>query len=154
VFGWPIQANRDGSPGLSPGADKEANWLPTPPQPFSLHARLYSPRRSAIDGTWARRITAQISTSTPDKPVLFLEIKTHDCGSLEKAIHATLEYRGRKIPGAGKEWFKATRDEVVAIYQGGTMAALYTGAADRRRLSQGAMHKLGRAPVKPNEAAN
>jgi hypothetical protein len=37
----------------SPGADKEANWLPTPPQPFSLHARLYSPRRSAIDGTWA-----------------------------------------------------------------------------------------------------
>jgi hypothetical protein len=62
------------------------------------------------------RITAQISTSTPDKPVLFLEIKTHDCGSLEKAIHATLEYRGRKIPGTGKEWFKATRDEVVAIY--------------------------------------
>jgi hypothetical protein len=63
-----------------------------------------------------QRITAQISTSTPDKPVLFLEIKTHDCGSLEKAIHATLEYRGRKIRGAGKEWFKATRDEIVAIY--------------------------------------
>jgi hypothetical protein len=34
-------------------ADKQANWLPTPPQPFSLHARLYSPRKSAIDGTWA-----------------------------------------------------------------------------------------------------
>jgi hypothetical protein len=68
------------------------------------------------EGDTVQRITAQISTSTPDKPVLFLEIKTHDCGSLEKAIHATLEYRGRKIPGAGKEWFKATRDEVVAIY--------------------------------------
>jgi hypothetical protein len=37
----------------NPGADKGANWLPTPAQPFSLHARLYSPRRAAIDGTWA-----------------------------------------------------------------------------------------------------
>jgi hypothetical protein len=46
------------------------------------------------------RIATQISTSTPDKPVLSLEIRTHDCGSLEKAIHATLEYRGKKISGA------------------------------------------------------
>jgi hypothetical protein len=37
----------------SPGADKESNWLPMPTQPFSLHARLYSPRPAAIDGTWA-----------------------------------------------------------------------------------------------------
>jgi len=37
----------------SPGADKESNWLPVPTQPFSLHARLYSPRPAAIDGTWA-----------------------------------------------------------------------------------------------------
>jgi hypothetical protein len=37
----------------SPGADKESNWLPAPAQPFSLHARLYSPRAAAIDGTWA-----------------------------------------------------------------------------------------------------
>lgn len=63
-----------------------------------------------------QRIAAQISTGTPDKPSLLLEIKTHDCGSLEKAIHATLEYRGCKVPGAGKEWFKTTREEVVGIY--------------------------------------
>jgi hypothetical protein len=37
----------------NPGADKEATWLSTPAQPFSLHARLYSPRTTAIDGTWA-----------------------------------------------------------------------------------------------------
>jgi hypothetical protein len=39
--------------GENPGADKESNWLPTPAQPFSLQARLYSPRTAAIDGTWA-----------------------------------------------------------------------------------------------------
>jgi hypothetical protein len=37
----------------SRGADKDSNWLPVPEQPFTLHARLYSPRPAAIDGTWA-----------------------------------------------------------------------------------------------------
>ncbi len=64
-----------------------------------------------------QRIAAQITTGTPDKPTLLLEIRTHDCSSLERAIHATLEYRGRKIHGAGTEWFKANREEVVSIYQ-------------------------------------
>lgn len=68
-------------------------------------------------GDTIQRIAAQISTGTPDKPNLLLEIRTHDCKSLERAIHATLEYRGRKIAGAGKEWFKTTRDEVVAVYR-------------------------------------
>lgn len=68
-------------------------------------------------GDTVQRIAAQISTGTPDKPVLLLEIRTHDCSSLERAIHAILEYRGTKIPGAGQEWFKATREEVIAIYR-------------------------------------
>ena len=69
------------------------------------------------EGDTVQRIAAQISTGTPDKPALLLEIKTHDCGSLERAIHATLEYRGRRISGAGKEWFKASREEVISVYQ-------------------------------------
>lgn len=69
------------------------------------------------EGDSVQRIAAQISTSTPDKPALLLEIKTHDCGSLERAIHATLEYRGRRIQGAGKEWFKTDRDEIITIYK-------------------------------------
>jgi hypothetical protein len=53
-----LKPNTDGSLDIylqseNPGADKESNWLPTPNQPFSLHARLYSPRKAAIDGTWA-----------------------------------------------------------------------------------------------------
>jgi hypothetical protein len=64
-----------------------------------------------------QRIAAQIGTSTPDKPVLLVEIKTNQCRALERAIQATLETRGRKIAGGGTEWFKASRDEVLAIYK-------------------------------------
>ena len=63
-----------------------------------------------------QRIAAQIGTSTPDKPVLLVEITTNQCRALERAIQATLETRGRKIAGGGTEWFKACRDEVLAIY--------------------------------------
>ena len=38
----------------------------------------------------------EISTSTPDKPVLLLEIRTHDCSSLERAIHA-IQDRGQTV---------------------------------------------------------
>jgi hypothetical protein len=69
------------------------------------------------EGDAAQRIAAQISTGTPDKPTLLLEIKTHDCNALEKAIHATLDYRGRKVRGGGKEWFKTNREEVIAIFK-------------------------------------
>jgi len=64
-----------------------------------------------------RRIAAQISTGTPDKPILLLELRTHDCASLERAIHSILSFRGNKIRGGGKEWFKTTREEVVSIYK-------------------------------------
>jgi hypothetical protein len=53
-----LKTNADGSLDIylqkeSPGEDKESNWLPLPAQPFTLHARLYSPRSVAIDGTWS-----------------------------------------------------------------------------------------------------
>jgi hypothetical protein len=63
------------------------------------------------------RIAAQIGTSTPDKPVLLIEIRTKRCRALERAIQSTLEARGRKIAGGGAEWFKVTREEVVAIHK-------------------------------------
>jgi T5orf172 domain len=63
------------------------------------------------------RIAAQVNSSTPDKPVLFLEIKTHDCNSLERALHAILTYRGSKTSGGGAEWFKTTREEIVSLYE-------------------------------------
>ena len=36
----------------SPGADKEANWLPAPKGPFNLTMRLYAPRSEALTGKW------------------------------------------------------------------------------------------------------
>jgi hypothetical protein len=36
----------------SPGADKEANWLPAPSGPFLAIMRLYWPKQEALDGTW------------------------------------------------------------------------------------------------------
>lgn len=36
----------------SPGADKEANWLPAPEGPFFVAMRLYWPKEAALDGSW------------------------------------------------------------------------------------------------------
>ena len=36
----------------SPGADKEANWLPTPKGPFWIAMRLYWPKDQALEGKW------------------------------------------------------------------------------------------------------
>ena len=55
-----LKANADGSVDLyiqkdSPGADKEANWLPAPAGKFILMMRMYWPDESPpsiIDGTW------------------------------------------------------------------------------------------------------
>jgi hypothetical protein len=36
----------------SPGANKEANWLPAPKGPFNLCMRLYAPKSDALTGKW------------------------------------------------------------------------------------------------------
>lgn len=49
--------NADGSLDIyiqvqNPGAQKDQNWLPVGPGPFTLLMRLYSPRDDIIDGSW------------------------------------------------------------------------------------------------------
>jgi hypothetical protein len=49
--------NADGSLDLyfqneSPGAGKEANWLPAPKEVFNLTMRLYAPKEDALTGKW------------------------------------------------------------------------------------------------------
>jgi len=63
------------------------------------------------------RVAGQIKTSTPDKPALFLIIRTDNCSSLEKAMQGVLEVRGRKVMGGGDEWYIVTRDELVQVYK-------------------------------------
>jgi hypothetical protein len=58
VSSWmPFSFSPDGSLDLyfqneSPGADKEANWLPAPKGPFNLTMRLYAPQSQALTGKW------------------------------------------------------------------------------------------------------
>ena len=58
VSSWmPFAFNPDGSLDLyfqndSPGADKEANWLPAPKGPYNLTMRLYAPKSEALTGKW------------------------------------------------------------------------------------------------------
>jgi hypothetical protein len=37
---------------VSPGKDKEANWLPAPDGPFYMVMRLYGPKPEALEGKW------------------------------------------------------------------------------------------------------
>jgi hypothetical protein len=53
----PFTTNPDGSLDLyfqneSPGADKEANWLPAPKGPYNLTMRIYAPKSEALTGKW------------------------------------------------------------------------------------------------------
>lgn len=53
-----LNFNADGSLDIhvqadSPGADKEANWLPAPKNEFQPTMRIYSPRPEVLDGTWS-----------------------------------------------------------------------------------------------------
>ena len=58
VSSWMLfRYNPDGSLDLyfqnaSPGADKEANWLPAPAGAFNLCMRLYGPKAEALTGRW------------------------------------------------------------------------------------------------------
>ena len=63
-------------------------------------------------GNVLARVAAQIGTSTPDKPAVLLAIKTHDCRALERALHGIFRLRGKKVSGAGAEWFIVTREEI------------------------------------------
>ena len=63
------------------------------------------------------RIKAQRTTAIYEEPEIGLEIRTDNPRCLERAIHAILELKGRKIDtdGGGNEWFFTSPNEVMII---------------------------------------
>jgi hypothetical protein len=60
-----LKKNADGSLTIyiqkdSPGADKEANWLPAPDGPIYLVMRLYWPKEAALTGKWKPPAVAKV----------------------------------------------------------------------------------------------
>ncbi len=61
------------------------------------------------------RVATQIGTSTPDRPQIVLVVRTPRARAFERALHAILELRDRRVIGGGAEWFLATRDELLDL---------------------------------------
>jgi hypothetical protein len=69
------------------------------------------------NGDVVSRIVGQMSESTPDRPRLYLVLETSNPGALERALQGALVLRGQWVqPCGGKEWYRATVAEVLAIY--------------------------------------
>ena len=63
------------------------------------------------------RVKGQMTAAIYEKPEIGLEIRTDNPRCLERAIHAILELKGRKIDtdGGGNEWFFTSPNEVMII---------------------------------------
>ena len=63
------------------------------------------------------RVRSQRTTAIYEEPEIGLEIRTDNPRCLEKAIHAILELKGRKIDtsGKGNEWFLTSPNEVMVL---------------------------------------
>ncbi|WP_217628695.1 DUF1254 domain-containing protein [Stenotrophomonas sp. HMSC10F06] len=50
---------------VSPGKEKESNWLPAPAGPYSAVGRVYGPSQAAIEGKWNLPPLQPVQTHTP-----------------------------------------------------------------------------------------
>ena len=75
-------------------------------------------------GEVVTRVAHQIYTGTPDKPSLYLIIYTRDCAGLERVLHDVFRFQGKKVAGAGAEWFRVGRGDILSIYESVSTASV------------------------------
>lgn len=62
------------------------------------------------------RINDQIGTAMPEKPIIFMEVKTNDCSNLERNIHSFLALSDKKHnKSVGKEWFVSNEEDLISL---------------------------------------
>lgn len=63
-----------------------------------------------------QRVSMQVGTAMPERPVMLFEVECDDCAKLEKAIHAVLDVKGFKmLESLGNEWFCVNQDELLRL---------------------------------------
>lgn len=60
-----------------------------------------------------RRIAQQVGLGTPDQPKLFVVYRCRDARRLERAVHAVLDCRGRRVEGIGSTWFHCSVEDLL-----------------------------------------
>jgi hypothetical protein len=64
----------------------------------------------------ASRLASQVGTALPERPVVVLAIPVERAAALERAVHAVLELRGKRVTDApGNEWFVTNTSEILSI---------------------------------------
>lgn len=127
IYGvWRISGESEGSDDPMPSVAKIRDALPEFVYAYYLPA--YKHLAEARGGTtWPHkiglttvsvdsRVSTQVGTALPEKPVVIKVVETENSALLERAIHCLLEIRGRKISEApGNEWFDTNLSEIEEI---------------------------------------
>jgi hypothetical protein len=62
------------------------------------------------------RVKNQVGTALPEYPEMCLVFKTDSSSLVETLLHATLEFRGKRIMNSpGKEWFLTNQEEILSV---------------------------------------
>ena len=93
-------------------------YFPTYKRLAEVEKKLHYPIKIGFskDSNPEGRVLSQASTALPENPVIALLIKTDDAAGLEKVIHSSLSFKGKRLNEArGEEWFLTNTEEIANV---------------------------------------